>query len=87
MTDRAKKGANSEDFFLMFLGDVNVVATIADNDAIVFDEATERFVPSSAKTINMGSIHFDIDLLPSSSDGLNLGDVYHTGGTLKVIVD
>lgn len=87
MTERIPRGANSFDFFLMFLADANLAPTIVDGDAVVFDEDSEKFVPSSGKTVNVGSLHFDLDLLPQSSDGLLPGDVYSNSGVLTLIGD
>jgi len=51
MTTRLPKGANSGDFQLMFLGDVNAAPTIADGDMLTFSEVQEKFVPNSGSTV------------------------------------
>lgn len=47
MTERLEKGALSRDVQLMYLGDVNAAPTIANGNGLVFNEATEKFIPAA----------------------------------------
>lgn len=83
MTERLPKGANSQDIQLMHLEDVNAAPTIADGDALVFDETTEKFMPSSGKTLNIDKLN--IASLPTSADGLSSGDIWANSNVLTVV--
>ncbi len=83
MTERIPRGANSFDFFLMFLADANLAPTIADGDAVVFDEDSEKFVPSSGKTVKVNNLN--IKSIPTSSSGLLDGDVWSNSGVLTIV--
>lgn len=82
-TLRVQRDANSGDTQLMFLQDCNLVASIGNGDAVVFDEESERFVPSAnhvvvAKTIKLTDV-------PTSSDGLVAGEIWSNAGVLTII--
>ncbi len=83
MTLRVERGANSQDFQLMFLQDCALVASVADGDAVTFDEATERFVPSHLKTLKVNSLN--IASIPTSAAGLSSGDVWSNSGVLTIV--
>ncbi len=83
MTLRIQHGANSQDFYLMFLADCNLVADVVDGDAVVFDEATERFVPSSSKTVKAKSLN--LSTVPTSAAGLSSGDIWANSNVLTIV--
>lgn len=83
MTTRLQKGANSQDIQLMYLSDVDAAPTIADGDALVFDESSEAFVPSSGKTVKVASLN--LSDVPTSADGLSSGDVWSNEGVLTIV--
>lgn len=83
MTERVPRGANSGDLFLMFLADALLAPTIADGDALVFDEDTEKFVPSHDRQINLGGLH--LSDIPTSTDGLVPGDIWNNSGVLTIV--
>lgn len=49
MTNRVRKGGNSEDFQLMYLGDVDAQSGsgLSDGDGLVWNESEEKFKPIS----------------------------------------
>lgn len=83
MTERLNKGANSQDIQLMYLEDANLAPTIADGDTPVFDETTEKFVPSSGKTLKVNKLN--IKSLPTSAAGLSSGDIWANSNVLTVV--
>lgn len=83
MTVRIPKGANNGDFYLMFLADMAFGPSAVDGDAVVFDETTETFVPSSGKTVKVNRLN--IKSVPTSAAGLSAGDVWSNGGVLTIV--
>lgn len=83
MTTRLQKGGNSQDMQLMYTGDANLAPTIEDGDTPVFDETTEKFVPSHEKILKVSGLN--IASIPTSSDGLSSGDVWSDSGVLTIV--